>query len=61
MFGLYPKFKPRMAKLYQDAGALILNGPKEYVAEVSERSFPQPENWFGMPDGEFDQLLQLLD
>jgi len=61
MFGLYPKFKPRMAKLYQDAGSVILNGLKEYVAEVSERSFPQPENWFGMPDEEFDQLIQLLD
>ena len=61
MFGLYPKFKPRMAKLYQDAGAMILTGLKEYVAEVSERRFPQPENWFGMPDEEFDQLLQLLD
>ena len=61
MFGLYPKFKPQMAKLYQDAGALILNGLNEYVAEVSERSFPQPENWFGMSDEEFDQLLQLLN
>jgi len=61
MFGLYPKFKPRMAKLYQDAGGMILNGLEEYVAEVSGRQFPQPENWFGMPDEEFDQLLQLLD
>ncbi len=61
MFGLYPKFKPRMAKLYQDAGGMILNGLEEYVAEVSGRQFPQPENWFGMPDEEFEELLQLLD
>ncbi len=61
MFGLYPKFKPRMAKLYQDAGAMILNGLKEYVAEVSERSFPQSENWFGMPDGEYEELLRLIE
>ena len=61
MFGLYPKFKPRMAKLYQDAGAMILNGLKEYVAEVSERSFPQSENWFGMPDEEYEELLRLIE
>jgi hypothetical protein len=28
-----------MAKLYQDAGALILNGLKEYVAEESVEYF----------------------
>jgi 3-methyl-2-oxobutanoate hydroxymethyltransferase len=60
MFGLYPRFKPRMAKVYADAGQVILNGLKQYVEEVTHRSFPQPENWFGMKDEEYEELLQLL-
>ena len=60
MFGLYPRFKPRMAKQFADAGKVILNGLTEYVKEVSEKTFPQPENWFGMPDEEYDELMKLL-
>jgi len=61
MFGLYPKFKPRMAKVYADAGNLILNGLKQYVAEVGERTFPQPENWFGMQEDEYEELKKLME
>jgi 3-methyl-2-oxobutanoate hydroxymethyltransferase len=61
MFGLYPKFKPKMAKMYGNAGEFILNGLKAYVQEVTEKSFPQPENWFGMKDEEFDELKNMLD
>jgi 3-methyl-2-oxobutanoate hydroxymethyltransferase len=61
MFGLYPKFKPRMAKVYADAGNVIEEGLKQYVKEVSKRSFPQEENWFGMPDEEYEELLRLID
>ncbi len=25
------------------------------------KTFPQPENWFGMQDEDYEQLLQLLD
>jgi 3-methyl-2-oxobutanoate hydroxymethyltransferase len=60
MFGLYPRFKPRMAKVFGNAGEVILNGLQGYVSEVSDKSFPQPENWFGMPDEEYDELLTLL-
>jgi 3-methyl-2-oxobutanoate hydroxymethyltransferase len=61
MFGLYPRFKPRMAKLFGNAGEVILNGLKDYVREVKEGAFPQPENWFGMKDEEYDELAALLD
>lgn len=60
MFGLYPRFKPRMAKVFGEAGKVILDGLQQYVKEVSDHSFPQPENWFGMADEEYDQLLDLL-
>lgn len=60
MFGLYPRFKPKMAKVYGDAAGLILNGLKTYRDEVIQRQFPQPENWFGMPDEEFEALKRML-
>jgi 3-methyl-2-oxobutanoate hydroxymethyltransferase len=60
MFGLYPRFKPRMAKVFGNAGEVILNGLKQYVQEVGDHTFPQPENWFGMPDEEYEELLRML-
>lgn len=60
MFGLYPKFKPRMAKVFADAGKMITDGLKQYVEEVQEKEFPQPENWFSMSDEELDQLKKLI-
>jgi 3-methyl-2-oxobutanoate hydroxymethyltransferase len=60
MFGLYPKFKPRMAKVYGNAGEVILKGLSQYVHEVSDKSFPQPEHWFTMKDEEYDELMGML-
>ncbi|HSF82614.1 MAG TPA: 3-methyl-2-oxobutanoate hydroxymethyltransferase [Anaerolineales bacterium] len=60
MFGLYPRFKPRMAKVFGEAGKVILEGLQNYVAEVTQKQFPQPENWFGISDQEYEDLLQLL-
>ena len=61
MFGLYPRFKPKMAKVFGEAGKVILDGLQTYVREVTNRTFPQPENWFGMQDEEYQELLRLLD
>jgi 3-methyl-2-oxobutanoate hydroxymethyltransferase len=59
-FALYPKFKPRMAKVFADAGAVIREGLNGYVKEVTEKTFPAQENCFGMPDEEYDELLKML-
>ena len=61
LFGLYPKFTPRMAKVYGNAGQVILDGVKQYVAEVTDGTFPQPQNYFGMQDAEYDELMAMLD
>jgi 3-methyl-2-oxobutanoate hydroxymethyltransferase len=61
MFGLYPRFRPRMAKVFGEAGQVIQQGLNQYVAEVTARQFPRPENWFGMKDEEYDELLDMLD
>jgi len=60
MFGLYPRFTPKMAKVYANAGEVILNGLKQYVAEVQEHQFPQPENWFGIKDDQFTELEKMF-
>jgi len=60
MFGLYPKFKPKMAKVFGNAGEVLLNGLKAYHDEVKAKKFPARENWFGMKDEEYDSLQKLL-
>ncbi len=61
MFGLYPRFTPKMAKVYGNAGEVILNGLRQYVAEVTAHQFPQPENWFGIKDDQLAELERMLD
>lgn len=60
MFGLYPKFTPKMARVYGNAGEVILNGLKSYVEEVTNGDFPGEENYFGIKDEAYDELLNLL-
>lgn len=60
MFGLYPKFTPKMAKVFGNAGEVILNGLTAYNQEVKDKTFPAEENYFGMKDEEFDELTKSL-
>ena len=60
MFNLYPKFRPKMAKVFGDAGKVIGDGLKQYVDEVTSKTFPQPENWFGIKEEEYTELTKLL-
>ena len=56
MFGLYPNFKPRMAKVYGNAGEIIQEGLIQYHQEVKDGTFPKKENWFTMSDEEYEDL-----
>ena len=60
MFGLYPKFTPKMAKVYGNAGDVLQNGLIQYNKEVKDKSFPKKENWFTISDEEFEDLQKLL-
>ena len=60
MFGLYPKFKPKMAKVFGNAGELILKGLEQYVKEVGDKTFPTRDNYFGIKDDEYDELIRQL-
>lgn len=60
LFGLYPKFKPRMAKVYGNAGEVIRDGLAKYAEEVRNGHFPSQENYFAMDKSELEQLEDLL-
>ena len=60
MFGLYPKFTPKMAKKYGDAGKVIGDGLRQYVAEVTGGVFPEPERYFGIKEEEYVELRRLV-
>ena len=60
MFGLYPKFKPKMAKVFGNAGEVILKGLQQYVREVGDKTFPTRDNYFGIKDDEYDELIRQL-
>ena len=60
LFGLYPKFTPKMAKVYGNAGEVIQNGLNQYVSEVQNKTFPERGNYFGMKDDEYDELMKML-
>jgi 3-methyl-2-oxobutanoate hydroxymethyltransferase len=61
MFGLYPKFTPKMARVYGNAGQVIVDGLKQYVADVTSGDFPSEENWFTMRNSTFEKLKGMLD
>ncbi len=61
MFGLYPRFTPKMAKKFADAGKVIGDGLKQYVTEVTGKVFPGPEHWFGIKDEEYNELVRLVE
>jgi len=61
MFGLYPKFTPKMAKVYGNAGEVLQNGLIQYNKEVKDKTFPKKENWFKISDEEYEDLQGLLD
>jgi 3-methyl-2-oxobutanoate hydroxymethyltransferase len=60
MFGLYPRFTPKMAKQYGNAGKVIGDGLKEYVNEVTSKAFPEPERYFGIKEEELAELKRLI-
>jgi len=60
VFGLYPKFTPKFAKVYANAGELILNGLQSYIGEVKQGAFPEPKHSFSISDEEFQQFEEMI-
>ena len=61
LWPLTPNSRLRWPKCMVNAGEVILNGLRQYVAEVQTEAFPEPNNYFGMKDEEYDELIKLLE
>jgi len=46
LVGLYDRFRPKFVKQYAQAGQVIRDGVRQYVAEVKNGSFPDSEHVF---------------
>ena len=59
MFGLYPKFKPRMAKVFGNASEVILKGLTQYVMRLPATLFREKELLHNA-DVEYKKLLTMI-
>ena len=46
MFGLFADIRPRFAKVFADAGALMRRGVTDYIGEVKSGAFPDAQHAF---------------
>jgi 3-methyl-2-oxobutanoate hydroxymethyltransferase len=60
MFGLYPDFQPKFAKVFADAGALIRQGLQAYVDEVRGGTFPDASRTITISPEQLAQLREML-
>ncbi|MDD2220718.1 MAG: 3-methyl-2-oxobutanoate hydroxymethyltransferase [Clostridia bacterium] len=56
LLGLYDDVKPKFVKVYANAGELIKNGVRQYINEVKNGRFPDPEHSFLMNKQELAKL-----
>lgn len=60
LLGLYPDFKPRMARVYADAASVMREGLEAYARDVRARRFPEAGNTFPIDDAHLEELRRLL-
>ena len=49
---------PRTAKVFGETGKIIPEDLKQYVQEITTKTFPPLENYFTMKDEEYEGLLK---
>eukprot|EP01122_Echinamoeba_exundans_P001570 TRINITY_DN1159_c0_g1_i1.p2 TRINITY_DN1159_c0_g1~~TRINITY_DN1159_c0_g1_i1.p2 ORF type:complete len:687 (-),score=82.52 TRINITY_DN1159_c0_g1_i1:172-2232(-) len=60
MFGLFSDFQPKFTKRFRDAGAEIVEGLKDFSAEVASRAFPASQHTYNMLPGEEEKLRRSI-
>ncbi len=61
LLGMFDRFKPRFVKQYANLQETILLALSSYKEEVENRSFPQEEHTFSIPEEEWQALLEQLE
>jgi len=60
MLGLFEDFKPKFVKQYANLRPLFLEAFNAFRQEVDERTFPDREHSYSMPDDEWKAFLDML-
>jgi 3-methyl-2-oxobutanoate hydroxymethyltransferase len=60
MLGLFEKFVPKFVKRYVNLSEQILTAFGEFIEDVHQGRFPQPEHLYNIPDEEFAKLQGML-
>jgi 3-methyl-2-oxobutanoate hydroxymethyltransferase len=61
MFNMYPAFTPKFAKRYGDVSRVIADGLAQYVREINEGIFPEPQHTFTISDDQFAELIKMVE
>ncbi len=60
MLGFKGGYSPKFVKAYAGCAESILNAARAYHKDVTEKSFPTPEQSFAMEDAEFEKLKRIV-
>lgn len=60
MLGVFEVFTPRFVKRYANLSENMIKAFEDYAKEVKESKFPQKEHCYGMIEGEFEKMMELV-
>jgi 3-methyl-2-oxobutanoate hydroxymethyltransferase len=60
MFNMYPVFQPKFSKRYGDVAKVITDGLTQYVTEVHNGTFPEPQHTFSISEEQYAELQKML-
>ena len=61
IIGLFQAFQPKFVKQYANVGEQMLAAFKEYISDVKQKTFPQKEHEYEMPEEEERKLRQIFN
>lgn len=60
MLGVFEAFTPKFVKKYADLATIISKAMEQYVQDVRNQRFPEPQHTYNMIEGELNKLKGLL-
>lgn len=60
MLGVFEVFTPRFVKRYANLSENMIKAFEDYAKEVKDSKFPQKEHCYGMIEGEFEKMMELV-
>ncbi len=61
MLGIFQAFQPKFVKRYASLAEDMSQAFSEYIKDVKERTFPQPEHTYAMVAGELEKLQAAIE